>query len=833
MPDAQASPQRNFMPSESRQTTPSTRPPTAREMQEHFQQYRKNREDVWRTRARPESFTFGYDDSDTDNARPGLSAKSAGFDRPTNASKEKIPLSSTWSPSSQVDPTLSPNHAAGDKDRLYEADELEKEYAKLTSGNLNPAKANALMNVKRLQELRRRKLEALTARVVENRRRLAQEVKTADRPLEISFVDKTAGDMKVKGNSKVNSHPKEIYFNDTTDSREEHQSSRAPKGDTRDSPRSRGRKRRDSHFSSQSHRSLTRESRKPLAVLEEIEEPASSEERSDSNDEGADEEPSNSSEHFGYPKNESSGARSEPEAGYGKEENTSEGKESTRQDMIIDLPPNRVEDGTDKNKQNDSQDKQKDKSRSNSKDRKQKARSKSRDRKGEKKAKDLVEKLREKRSMAKEAHTRLFVPPTYTREDVLTAVESGKATVTLPSRDPKLARKNRKLHSAKLVESSRKDEKKHERISVRGMNSKIATKKSSKVELEGPGENEVMHREAPMPGIQLSDHWDIKNHLDTIEPPRHQSSHRKVEKKSKGDKRTSSGMSVMSDLSESAYGVASYTGSEFGIEEISEDYGDADREDSRNSETTTSGDIDIAGMEEDPFIREKGEVKEDKSRKPKIGELQKTAMAEGFEIEEGCDLNSMYSTSAYSKYMEENPDTSDETYQETMKGLKALHELEKRLDEQDRKSVMPELLELTQLHSWNMSKVIEHFIQLFPQAVQGVNMDALMMGQLMNATDMDINPLDPTSRISLPPSTRKLNLVNQPPDDELPLSAASSLTSGWRDRIRASSSRRAVDHDSSIDMSDLRTSLRSISRRQRRGRRGAAFQAGLSILDEH
>ena len=70
-------------------------------------------------------------------------------------------------------------------------------------------------------------------------------------------------------------------------------------------------------------------------------------------------------------------------------------------------------------------------------------------------ANDFVEKLRQKRSEAKETPIGKSLPHTYSREDILTAVEKGKNKVTLPTRDPKLARKNRKLYSAKLVESSR------------------------------------------------------------------------------------------------------------------------------------------------------------------------------------------------------------------------------------------------------------------------------------------------------------------------------------------------------------------------------------------
>lgn len=808
------------------QRSPMERPPTVREMQEHFQQYKpRDREGIWRMQDRAETFTFDNVDDGLYNQRPGLSAaQSAGYDRTAAYTNRLTERSSTWNPASDVgsSPYSTGNNPSAPKvweqERMNEAEQLEKEYHKLTAKNLSPAKKTALMNVKKLQEIRRQKLEALTARVVENRRRLAREVKTVDRPREISFVDKLANEIK------VDDPPREIFFDDSREEREpvrshqnEARDSQPTRNQTSDSPSTRKHKskRRDSH-SATKQKSGSR--KKHLDVLEEMDEPSETEdiEEPTETEEGfelREGEDSSSSEHFGDVERDSSLSRGELESSYGKE-STSGDKESSSEEAL---------DSEIANEKSKSEAIRKETKDLLEQIRKEKSRSKSRGRKGERKAKDFVEKLREKRTKA------AAVPHTYNRDDVLAALETGKTKITLPTRDPKLARKNRRLSSARLV-----DEKKTDRPTSRGRSTKIATKKSTKVESRSTAkETGTKSLESPLPKILLSNMFDD----DKKKPLRRKTSQRIHSKKDgpDGDTRTRksrlapSGISIVSDLSESAYGVASHTGSgRYNNHE--------DREDTRNSESTTSvfKDIDIFSDSEGKTTKTGdddtfGDIRKarEKKKKLKVRELQSNSMSEGFEV----DLNSLYS-----KYLEKNA-TAEEDYEATVQGLVALQELEKRLDEEDRRSVMPELLELTELHGWNLNKVVQHFVHLFPQIMP--DLEGLTLQQLLQRpakaleNDQAENPQHPDLLSQSPASPMQRYTLVKNSDDDLLSSPASSLESGWRSRIQATR-RTHVDNDSSIDMSDVRTSLRSISRRQRRGaRRGAAFKSGLQSLDEH
>ena len=149
------------------------------------------------------AFTFdnvGNDRRSNAGASPASYHNSTSYHQ-TPTGGEFIPMSSTWAASSPRSPSLN-NHGLDGRQappstpsgnppvrhqRYTQADELEQEYARLTGKESH--RETALKNVKKLQEERRKKLEALTARVVENRRRFAREVKSADRPREISFVD--------------------------------------------------------------------------------------------------------------------------------------------------------------------------------------------------------------------------------------------------------------------------------------------------------------------------------------------------------------------------------------------------------------------------------------------------------------------------------------------------------------------------------------------------------------------------------------------------------------------------------------------------------------------
>lgn len=119
---------------------------------------------------------------------PSIPCPSAYFNaRNTALNKYSLKSSSEWA-ALPLGPESSKT-GLEDQARMHEAEQLEKEYARLTGKK--DTRANALENVRKMQEERRKKLEALTQRVVANRRKFAHEVKVADRPLEISFKDKS------------------------------------------------------------------------------------------------------------------------------------------------------------------------------------------------------------------------------------------------------------------------------------------------------------------------------------------------------------------------------------------------------------------------------------------------------------------------------------------------------------------------------------------------------------------------------------------------------------------------------------------------------------------
>jgi len=675
------------------------------------------------------------------------------------------------------------------KDPLFsQADKLEQEYARLT-GKETP-RDSALRNVKKMQEERRKKLEALTTRVVENRKRFAREVKTADRPHEIAFVD-SREDHRAKKDTNLNFVRNKNEGIDGSRDKTKFSSGETVK---------------ESMLSDQSNKYS---------------------EESQSNE----------------------------------REISSRGDEDTA-DFFSTAVPSRELNAL---------------------------RRKNRKTKGS--AVNYVGKLREKRAQAKGTGTASAtkpttlgsgsgydIEPTYSRQDVLTALETGAKKISLPTRDPKLARKNRKLSTQRLAEKS----------GSRAMSpSKIATKKLTCASKQ---ENKRIQADSTTSQCQAQQVQEKKNTMDQdavglikkyIDPlgttSRAEILPEEKEKREAvtDDKKVGTAASVVSDLSESAYtrkGQAKNRGyEESASSEIHFGFSDEEQEES-HSDTTSKferdakyllssdnedeSDVDGARLQasRDPLPS----TKKEGESKIKVRDLTADSIAEGFEVEDGFDIKSLVSSTSKQS---QTPCTVQESSEETEQRYTTLKYLEQNLDTRDFQRIIPQLLKFTDKYGWDLNTVLKQFIHVAsgssskaqssnyrssssatPSAYTSVSASAsTVQAKTRVASEKQDRPYcsdsrEPvqTSRATSPlpkslPSHRARATSPTPSStrDVPPLSPSSPKSqatgeTGWRLRVRSGSSHRALsskeDH-SSIDMSDVRTSLKSLSQRVKRGSR--------------
>ena len=691
--------------------------------------------------------------------------------------------------------------------QFAQADELEQEYARLTGKEGN--REATLRNIKKLQEQRRKKLENLTARVVENRKRFAREVGKNDRPREISFVDSREDHHTIDNKRSSTKGEKNGADNGLHSIREERT------GETKTSKAGKG---------GQDLNTGEEDSSNGRGVL--------------------------SSEDFG----------SRAKRSIHKNRDSKDSSRIKIQDQEISSrvsSPN-LETSTQQEK------------------------------KGNDKANHFVEKLREKRTQAYSTGTDYGIEPTYSRQDVLSALETGQKKITLPTRDPKLARKNRKLFSQRLTEKSKPG--------LKQAATKIATKKWN---CSNPSEVIATMDKPTTAGILSSRELDLKQKysdnaaLDADEETQRRNG------RSSGNRGTTS--TIMSDLSESHYGGLNGNGEKL-VESADEDSGEESRSGSpeEQSETTSMFEEDaeylISGTavededacDEDystrtPALEEiaasSSKVSSSNNRKAKLkirDYLATDSRAEGFEVEEGFDLNSIYSgRSRYSKQAN-NEATADESEQRQ----ETLRQLEQKLDPKAFRKIVPELLEFTEENGWDITKVMSHFKRMIPNLAKGILKSPPPASQHQNAASAATIPTEPRagsnvgnkawavrqqaesreplqssrplpSSRAVPPSASAISprlsqgrsispdISKRDQPTETPMSTATAAEErGWRSRVRAGTqllSSRGGPDQSSIDMSDVRTSLKSLShsRRTRRGpARRAVYTPDLQSLEE-
>lgn len=693
--------------------------------------------------------------------------------------------------------------------QFTQADELEKEYARLTGKEGN--REATLRNIKKLQEQRRKKLENLTARVVENRKRFAREVGKSDRPREISFVD----------------------------SREDHNTKDTKRGTTRE------------------------EKKEYDNGLHSIRE-----------------------ERAGDIKTSKAGKGGQ-ESSTGDEDYSNERDVSSREDLDSGEKRNKHQNRDSKGSSRIKRQNQEISSRVSSP---RMETSTQQEKKGEDKANHFVEKLREKRTQANSTGNDYGIEPTYSRQDVLSALETGQKKITLPTRDPKLARKNRKLFSQRLFEKSK--------LGSKPVATKIATKRST---CSNPSEVNTKSDKPTNAGTLSSRELDLnQKYTDNTGIDADEETQRRNGRAS-GNRGTAS--TIMSDLSESAYG--GFNGNGEKVVESADESGEESRSGSpdEQSETTsmfeedaeylisgtagTAPDDDGDAFDEDYSTRTPAreevaasgsKVSKSNSRKSNIkvrDYLATDSRAEGFEIEEGFDLNSIYSgRSRYSKQA-----NTEETADEAEQRHETLKELEQKLDPKDFRKMVPELLEFTEENGWDIKKVMRHFKQMLPNVAKGILKSSPPASQRQNsasaattpragsnvgiksrAVHQQVESREPPPQASRsPPASRpvspnvhqisprhppgrpispKISEKDQPAGPPAPTTAVTAEERGWRSRVRAGTqlrSSRGGPDQSSIDMSDVRTSLKSLShsRRTRRGssRRGA-YTPDLQSLEE-
>ncbi|CAB9528705.1 expressed unknown protein [Seminavis robusta] len=905
-------------------------------------------DDIWRTRGEPETFTFDNAEDDRTHQKPRIpGVYSAGVERVMSHqnSRDLIHSSSTWNPSGRrVASPPSPRHL----DRLDEAERLEREYAQLTGKRIVPSasKLTNLMQVKKMQEERRRKLEALTAKVVENRRRLAHEMKTADRPLEISVVERLAHEMDVEerlyekslqareGHRTPPRRPRDQRDDDELRTEEYYTTPRRRQSDKREkraqeetriekrhSPSSKhhrdaGDKRKEERPREErrsSHRHDPRdERREELPVVVEVEEPT----ETDTGTGMRTEEVTHSAARPKHHRKEShSEYRSEEPSG-----SSSAVSESDEQVRVSESKPNPTRKSASKTPP---------KSRSHDKhNRKAEAKSKKKERKGKTSADEFLEKLRQKRS---EAAARLEVEgesAAYDREDFLNTLETGKAAVTLPTRDPKLARKNRKLPSLKLTRESHSGDKGDGRISPgKGRTQiKIVTKKSKTSGRVTPTSGRVTPtrvsgRQTPTNGrvsptntrgsptsgratpkaelekavardLDLTHDVEESRDVSTLEvetvtgpsistdpteravqqrseyksPSSEQKANTKkhtvimVKKtaakptleqqiaasreKERGRKErgASSTVSLVSDMSESVFAVAPIMFDNDSVaytdEPSDQMFSDLHFDDIVGSPSSSVARVYLA--DDDTTA---------KHQKLKVREFEGGSETEGFEVEEGTGSDTGNSRSNKAQKEPNDPPDSRKHNEKPMSNLEALHELERKLDAEDRRNLMPELLELTELYGWDMKKLLQNVVQFLPH----LSSDGLSESSLQHLLSLPVKAFrsprgSPATSPIRATSSRKIP-VTYSTDRRSPSSRSTAevaIRDGWRSRTRngpatprtrhaAASTRVArVRHrdDGVIDMGDVRSSLKSILKRNNRVSR-TAYKPELNSLNEH
>lgn len=716
-------------------------------------------------------------------------------------------------------------HQPAGHHRYNEADDLEQEYKRLT-GKKGSHRESALKNVKKLQEERRIKLEALTARVVENRRRFAQ--------------------IAAKASEAKNSddRPREIAFVDSRDDHHQHHT----RGEQK-KPKST--KKELKNLDHALDKIL--EEKKVIVKATRVRSEQSSNVSGDQSSSVL-----------------ARGIFSDEDYSNGPE--TSTGEDETRDflGMVTERKSNdpasasRVRTGT---KAKDS-------------------------------ANNFVEKLREKRTQAKGNGTDYDIEPTYSRQDVLSALETGTTQISLPTRDPKLARKNRKQLAQRLVGGQ--------------MPSKIAMKRSTC----STDANIKQTRSAVRDSELVSDSEHLSNHgLAVIKKyaieeskPDHEGEPQRRNLEETQNRRTTSS-TIMSDLSESAYGGFTAGGGNVHEREEEEEedgsnihgFGIALEEpsDTTPSDTTSMFEDDanylISGTartaEEDDDITMNTPVSQkltaksskikktgrEKKAKLKVRSLTANSIAEGFEIEEGYDLLSI--VSGRSQYSGKAPRGGDqeesfESPDETAKRLDTLKLLERNLNPKEFQDLVPDLLEFTDAHGWDARNVMKHFMHALPHLIQGTHPNGFLKeaahqhdsfsASTVHARTTTASTAGPSNRATeledrkQPPQDAQLRQTPsqaKPPRNDLPVSpksprgagstepretppqlpqpsTGSSDGTGWRSRVRAGSLLRSSTPDpSSIDMSDVRTSLKSLSR-NRRSRKAAGSSAGSQILEE-
>jgi hypothetical protein len=811
-----AMPQHRSMASSLVEQTPET---YYRSHSQERQQGRRDDNDEIRG-ARAEKVDFNFDHADEERTYHRSGAKSAGAERtvPLQGSRSGVASSATL-PSSPMGKS---------KELVDQVESLELEYAKLTGKSATPSRARALIEVRRIQDERRRKLEELTARVVQNRRRFAHEMKTADRPLEISFVESIANEMDVETRLHEKSHQLE--------SREEDHPRRKHHVDTRG------------------------QWDEELRALDEEEESSGTETECAvaEDDEDEDDVVPRESKHK-VEEEKQRRNRHKHDKQYRSDGNGRSGSE---------LGKSRSRDGHTRNSVTTSR--SKGSSRAKVDNDENEAKTTRKERKGKQIADDFMEKLRERRSHAVELEKVLAIK----REDVLGAVEQGKTNVTLPTRDPKLARQNRRRSSLQLRNVDAKSSNAGLTINL----AKIATKKSfaaaSKPELEKDvaRELDMSHIFEPKtnlnppsspnalssdPGEKPTNSYqriDQRGSFVKIKGHRKESStspaptihnkptigpkgrdHRSADRRRKNARGGSTTVSHVSDLSESLYGaVPSSTGS-----------GVLFDRDASESTSSVFDDIHFDGPNmsdypADDMSRVGGDAAGIKKlRKLKVREHSVNSVTEGFEIEDG---NSLFSRPAFS---------STRPLEEPMSNVEALHELERKLDEHDRRNLMPELLELTELYGWDIKDLLTHFAHFLPHLskLDGC-LDGSMGTMQLEAEATPVKAQDLTCRspqslsegshrkTSQTLTDRRKIPLKQSPEYRNPVTSTEIRAevaevrehnrAGWRSRVRS-----GISADQcSIDMGDVRSSLKSLLKRSRRQAQGA-YKPELHSLNEH
>ena len=733
-----------------------------------------------------------------------------------------------------------PQFGTGGSEIIDQADELEREYARLTGKPSTTTREKALAQIKQIQEERRRKLEAITKRVVQNRRKFAHEVKVADRPLEITFQERRE-EVDIRDDDEGR-EVEDVVLEGILEETEVESETQEHDGGTR-------RVEVRSYYNGGSN---------PTSEI--------SERRNDSRG------------HDAYHRNErgitpigngeSSSSKFAKLADERKPKTESRryhddhARDSAKHTAKQAVPPSRNEKSV-----ADSSSREKSKAKEK----------KPKEKHAKESAREFVEKLRQKRFQAREMPVReesareepareeppkeqpadYDVQQTYSRQDTLTSLEADRKTVAITSRDPRLASHNRKQSSQKVVEKQQR-----ESVASRGRSGKVAAKKpitNSRPMNRGTAdrkEKEVKERVATKDRsgedavkIPVSNSRPITNEAtierkdrevkenatardhsgqvgakktvtnsrpikrDTTErkemevnhdlspiqegkraqdtqneesvddpepilpvnnpyldngnpffrkddqpvsenpqttrntPPRRKDSVKErlddisrnlgtVSTRKKKNTRGSSAISYISDITDSVRdGATSYTGSgvfKKTISEHSEDSGHDEMKDEESEEPeTTTEDDDLVNFlsgsgdtDEEPsdsmsltsdslagYFTDTDERNKDKKKKIKVRPLTADSVAEGFEIEEGFDLLSLYSRSVYSK----NSKREDKKEADDEMKMNTLTELEKNLDEKDFKNIVPELVDFTESHGWDVRDVFKHFGLIFPQ----------------------------------------------------------------------------------------------------------------------